>query len=175
MSNQHTGLRLALLAGLSLLALPALADDTRFEIQLGRSYSNSVGTNTLFLESVFNPQPIGASRWTWAPDVSFGYLNGRDLQHYDGDRYTTKDDIWLGAAGVRVHYGDASDWYQPLFFSFQPALHTGRTLALSSVYEFVSTLGWQGKHFSVQVRHISNGGFHEPNRGETMGLIGFAF
>jgi hypothetical protein len=36
-------------------------------------------------------------------------------------------------------------------------------------------LGWQGKHFSVQVRHISNGGFHEPNRGETMGLIGFAF
>jgi hypothetical protein len=59
-----------------------------------------------------------------------------------------------------------------LFFSFQPALHAGRTQALSSVYEFVSTLGWQGRVASIQVRHISNGSLHPPNCGETMVLLG---
>ncbi|MGH8144898.1 MAG: acyloxyacyl hydrolase, partial [Rhodanobacteraceae bacterium] len=39
-------------------------------------------------------------------------------------------------------------------------------------YEFVSTLGWQARRFSVQIRHISNGSLHEPNCGETMLLLG---
>jgi hypothetical protein len=49
------------------------------------------------------------------------------------------------------------------------------TSGLSGPLEFASTFGWQGKHFSLQLRHISNAGLHEPNRGETMALAGLSF
>ncbi|MGH8159913.1 MAG: lipid A 3-O-deacylase [Rhodanobacter sp.] len=154
-------------------ALPAMAT-TRWEIQAGPSYMDSNSTATVFVESVFNEQRIGSSRFTWSPDVSLGWIDGRDVQRFRHNRYTTEDSIALIAGGLRLHYGDAGDWYRRLFVSFQPVLHGGRTQALSSAYEFASTIGWQGKHFSFQIRHISNGSLHEPNRGETMVLAGIA-
>lgn len=157
----------------ALPALPAMA--ARFELQVGRSYMDSYGTNAAFGEVIFDANQIGSSNFTWAPDVTAGWIEGRNLTRYNHDRYTTRDDVGLVAGGVRIHYGPASSWYQPFFFSFQPAVHTGRTEALSSVYEFASALGYQGNHWSVEVRHISNGGFHDPNRGETMALVGIAF
>ncbi|MEY2151005.1 acyloxyacyl hydrolase [Rhodanobacter sp. 115] len=166
--------RLAVLALLALPALPAAAA-TRIEVQAGRSYMDGYGSNAAFLEGVFGEHRIGSTRLTWSPDVSVGWINGRDVSRYRNSRYTTSDSVWLAAAGARFHYGDADAWYRPLFFSFQPAYHSGRTQALSSGYEFVSTLGWQGKHWSFQLRHISNGSMHEPNRGETMALVGLAF
>jgi hypothetical protein len=136
---------------------------------------DSYAVNTVFVEGVFDEHRLGDSRFSWSPDVSLGWLDGRAIARYDGSRYTTRDQVWVVAGGARFHYGDASDWYRPLFLSFQPALQTGRTQALSTPYEFVSTLGWQGQRFSVQVRHISNGNLHSPNRGETMALVGVAF
>ena len=172
-------LRVAFAFSLVSLALPAVAD-TRLEIQGGVSYMDSAAVDTAFVEGIFDEHRIGNSRFSWSPDVSLGWLDGRDISNYDnyrydGHRYSTRDQIWLAAGGARIHYGDPGDWYRSLFFSFQPALHTGRTLALSSPYEFVSTLGWQGRRFSVQVRHISNGDLHRPNRGETMALLGVGF
>jgi hypothetical protein len=170
-------LALGLVASLSLsaFALPAAAE-THLELQGGRSYMDSHGTNVFFLESVFNAYPIGQSRFTWSPDVSIGYVRGRDVAHYDGYHPGVTSNVWLGAAGARFHYGNDNDWYQPLFFSFQVAgTAGGRTQALSSGYEFVSTLGWQMKNVSFQIRHISNGSFQEPNRGETMALVGIGF
>ncbi len=164
-------LRGLLAIGLVAQMLPAMAT-TRWEIQAGPSYMDRTSTTAVFVESVFNEQRIGSSRFTWSPDVSLGWIDGRDVQRFRYNRYTTEDSIGLIADGVRVHYGDADDWYRPLFVSFQPALHSGRTQALSSAYEFVSTIGWQGQHFSFQIRHISNGALHEPNRGETMVLVG---
>ncbi len=162
-------------AGLALavLAMPAAAANV--QVQAGRSYMDSEATNVLFVESVFAAHRIGDSHWTWSPDVSLGWIHGRDLARFRGARYTTRQDAWLLAAGARVQYGDANHWYRHLFLSFQPAFNSARTQALSSPYEFVSTLGWQGRRFSVQVRHISNGSLHEPNRGETMALIGVGF
>ena len=124
---------------------------------------------------MFDPHQIGDSRCSWSPDVSLGWINGRDIPRFHGDRYSTKDDAWLLAAGARFQYGAANRWYRHLFLSFQPALNSARTQALSSPYEFVSTLGWQGRRFSVQIRHVSNGDLHTPNRGETMALVGFGF
>ena len=144
----------------------------RIELQLGRSYSSSRGATTAFVEGTFSEHAIGSSRFTWAPDVSAGWIDGRDARRHRHARYSVTDSIWLVAAGARLRYGSPGDWYHHLFFSFQPALHAGRTRALSSAYEFVSTLGWQAKRFSVQVRHISNGSLHEPNCGETMLLVG---
>ncbi|WP_329741857.1 acyloxyacyl hydrolase [Dyella sp. A6] len=173
--RSHTrSLKLTLLALLSVTTLPAVAS-TRIEVQAGRSYMDTHGTNAAFIESVFAEHPLGDSRFTLSPDITAGWVEGRDVVRYRDSRYTTGDDVWLVAAGARLRFRDANAWYRPLFFSFQPAYHSGRTQALSSSYEFVSTLGWEMKHWSVEIRHISNGGIHEPNRGETMALVGIAF
>jgi hypothetical protein len=175
MRSSRLALGLAAAFSLFAVALPAAAD-THLELQGGRSYMDTHGTNVFFLESVFNAYQIGQSRFTWSPDVSIGYVNGRTVAHYDGYHPGVTNNVWLGAAGARFHYGNDGDWYQPLFFSFQVAgTAGGRTQALSSGYEFVSTLGWQMKNVSFQIRHISNGSFQEPNRGETMALVGIGF
>lgn len=160
-------------AALACASLPAAA--THVELQAGRSYMDSRATNTVFVESVFAAHPLGDSALHWAPDVSLGWIDGRDIARYRHARYGTSDAIWLVAGGVRVNAGDRGDWYHPFFYSFQVALHGGRTQALSSAYEFVNSVGWQWRHVSVQVRHISNGSLHEPNRGETMALLGVGF
>jgi hypothetical protein len=159
---------LAVAAGES-MATPAV------ELQLGRSYMDSAGAATVFAEGIFSERSMGSTRFSWAPDFSAGWIDGRDLQRYRRASCTTTDAIWLVAAGARIRYGTNIDWYHSLFFSFQPALHTGRTQALSSAYEFVSSVGWQGDRVSFQLRHVSNGSFHEPNRGETMALLGMRF
>lgn len=158
-----------------LAAISGTATAGRLEVEGGRSYMDSRPTSVLFVESVFSDHPLGDSGLTWSPDVSLGWIDGRELSRYNGARYTPHDDVWLVAGGARFHLGAAGGWYRSLFFSEQLALQTRRTLALSSDYEFVSTLGWQGRHFSFQLRHISNAGLHGPNRGETMALVGLGF
>lgn len=167
-------IRSAFVLSLLAAALPATAA-TRLEVQAGRSYMDSHGANTAFVEAVFAPRQLGQTRFTWSPDVSLGWIDSRDVARYHGHRYPTRDVVALVAGGVRFHHGDASDWYQPLFASAQLAAINHTTLALTSHYQFVSTVGWQAKHFSVAIRHISNGGLNGPNRGETMALIGVAF
>lgn len=147
----------------------------RIEWQDGRSYMDHAAAPTVFVEDTFGERPIGSSRFTWAPDFSIGWIAGRNMPRYRSARYATTDPVWLVAGGVRLRYGAEGNGYHALFFSFQPVLHTGRTQALSSAYEFASTLGWQGNVFSIQIRHISNGSLHEPNRGETMALLGARF
>lgn len=174
MRSSHFALGIA--AALSLAAAVPAAAETRLEVQGGRSYMDSYGTNAFFVESIFDARPMGQSRFTWSPDVSIGYIKGRDTDRYSDSHPGVTSNVWIGAAGARLHYGSAGDWYQPFFFSFQLAgTAGGRTQALSSGYEFVSTLGWQYKNVSFQVRHISNGSFQEPNRGETMALVGIGF
>lgn len=162
-------------AAFALLPLAFSARAAHIQIEAGRSYMDRYAANTLFAEAVLDAHPIGNSRWRWAPDVSLGWIHGRELARYRGSRYGNADPAWLLAAGARVSYGDAGHWYRHLFLGFQPALNSARTLALSSPYEFVSTLGWQGRHFSFQIRHVSNGDLHKPNRGETMALFGVGF
>ena len=165
--------RLALAFTLAATALPVAA--AHLELQGGRSYMDSYGANAAFVEAVFAPHPLGDSRFTWSPDVSAGWIDHRDVRRYRGAPYDTTDAVTLLAAGARFRGGDAGDWYHPLFFGFELAGTNHTTQALSSHYQFVSTLGWQGDHLSFQLRHISNGGLHDPNRGETMALVGIGF
>lgn len=159
---------------LATATLPAAA--AHLEVQGGRSYMDSYGANTAFVEAIFAPHAIGDSgRLDWSPDVSAGWIDSRDVARYRGDAYGTDHAVVLVAAGARFHYGDAGAWYRPLFFSFQLAGTSQTTQALSTHYQFVSTLGWQGEHLSFQIRHISNGSLHKPNRGETMALVGVGF
>lgn len=159
---------------LATAALPAAA--AHLELQGGRSYMDAHATNTAFIEATFVSHPLGGSgRLDWTPDVSAGWIDGRDVYRYRGAEYDTSHSVALLAAGARFHYGAADAWYRPLFFSFQLATNSQTTQALSSHYQFVSTLGWQGEHLSFQIRHISNGGLNGPNRGETMALVGIGF
>lgn len=171
--TRRIALAVPLAVSLSLFALPAAA--THLEVQGGRSYMDSYGTNAVFIEGVFNEYPMGQGRFSWAPDVSLGFINGRNVDRYKYSTPTTHDDVHLLAAGARFRYGNEGDWYHHLFASIQAAGQTGRTQALSSGYEFVSTVGWQAGHFSLQIRHISNASLKEPNRGETMALVGVGF
>lgn len=168
--------RAVLMTMMVLLAAPPFsAEAARVEVQGGRSYMDGFASHALFVEAVFADHRLGDSRFSWSPDVTAGWIDSRDLARYRGDPYGTQDAVWLLAGGARFHYGAANDWYRSLFFGAQLALQSGRTLALSSAYEFVSTLGWQGQRFSLQLRHVSNAGLHGPNRGETMALIGVGF
>lgn len=165
-------LRRALPLAFALTAAPAAA--SHLELQGGRSYMDRYGANTAFAEAVFAPHPLGASRFSWAPDVSLGWIDGRDVPRYRQAPYRTRDAVTLLAAGARFRASE-EHWYHPLFFSFQLAGSDRATQALSSRYQFISTLGWQGEHLSFQLRHVSNGGLHGPNRGETMALVGLGF
>jgi len=158
---------------LATAALPAAA--AHLEVQGGRSYMDDHGANAVFVEATFAPHTVGNSRLDWSPDVSAGWIDGREVRRYRDAEFTTRPSVALLAAGARFHYGVPDAWYRPLFLSFQLAGINHTTQALSSHYQFVSTLGWQGEHLSFQLRHISNGGLNGPNRGETMALVGVGF
>jgi hypothetical protein len=160
-------------AALTLLGLSGAAlADTRLEINGGSSYSDGYWTSTAWAEAIFGEHSIGNSRFTWSPDASLGYIDGRNVKRY-GD--AVSDDVWLLAGGARFHYGSNGDWYHHLYWTAQVAAQAGRTLALSSGGEFVNSVGWQAEHWSFQIRHVSNGGLKGSNRGETMALVGVAF
>lgn len=163
---------------LALIALGVFSGATsaaQVSIEGGRSYMDSHPATVAFIEGVFASHPLGASRYTWAPAVSLGWIDGRRLSRYDGARYNPRDAVWLVAGGVRLQHAATDAWYGHLFASEQLAVQNRHSLALSSDYEFVTSFGWQGEHLSLQLRHISNAGLHGPNRGETMALLGFGF
>ncbi len=160
-------------AALALMGISIAATaGTRIDIEGGRSYLDSHGTNAGFVEAVFDEHRIGDSAFSWAPDASLGFINGRHLARY-GNKVT--DDVWLLAGGARFRVGNEGDWYHHLYWTAQVAAQAGRTLALSSGGEFVNSVGWQGDRWSFQVRHVSNAGIKGSNRGETMALVGLAF
>lgn len=147
---------------------------TQFELEGGRSTTDRASTPAIFLERTGEARGMGAGAFSWSSDVSVGWIKGRNgPSNHEG--LSARHDVALLAAGARLQYALPGAKSGSLFFSFQPALTSGRTPSLSSGYEFVSTLGWQGERFSFQVRHISNGGLHEPNHGETMALVGLRF
>lgn len=142
---------------------------------MGTNYTADKGAAAAFVEAAFDDRPIGDSAFTWAPDVTAGWISGRDYPRGDYRGYSPRGDIWLIAGGLRFGYGKADAWYRPLFFSVQPTLHTGQTAALSSHYEFTLTLGWQAGHWMLGVRHSSDAGLHGTNLGETMLVAGIGF
>jgi hypothetical protein len=164
---------LALALALFPLTLPA--QTAQLQLQGGRSYMDGHAATALFLEAIFDGHQIGDSRWSIAPDVSLGWIDGRDLARFRDSRYPTQPEAWLLAGGARLQHRSADGGPGHWFASFQPALNSARTQALSSPYEFITTVGWQGRRFSFQIRHISNASLHKPNRGETMALVGVGF
>lgn len=151
-------------AAAALLAVAGAAHAAHVEVSVGRSLTlQHRWTDAAFVECVGDAQPVW--KLAWAPAFALGRVAARPDTATDRlDR-----DVWLGAAGARVYL------WRDLYAGFQLAATAGRTDALSTPYEFVSSLGWQGRHWQVLARHISNGDFHKPNHGETVLLAGVAF
>jgi hypothetical protein len=152
-------------AALGTCSTCAHAGHPTLSLSIGRSVTSHLDwTNAAFLDlttSTYTFQDVH-----WQPAFAVGFVQHRD---------TTRDDldhnVFIGAAGARL-----VNWWRNAFFSFQFAAAAGRTDALSSAPQFVSSLGWQGRHWQLMLRHISNGNvFHGPNIGETMLLAGVRF
>lgn len=152
------------------------AQAVQLELEGGVSETSSHSTKVGFIETTLKEYRFGQSVFTWSPDFSLGFIQGRRKGLDERIRgYTYRRDVWVFAGGGRFRVGYDQDWYHNFFLSFQAAATRGRTIALSSAGEFVTSVGWGWHHFSLRIRHISNAGFHEPNRGETMLLAGVDF
>ncbi len=151
-------------------ALPAHA--ASFEILGGRSKTSGWRwTDAAFLAAVGKAHPftLGDHHLSWAPDAELGWIGPRPVTAQNAHENLTHP-VWLAMGGARL-----SGFWRQAFFGFDLAYAKDRSDALSSPYEFVSTLGWQGDSYLVALRHISNASFHEPNLGETMLLVGVRF
>ena len=151
---------------LSLAFLPSRApadDGAHWEILGGRSVTlHSQWADALFVERLGEARALGPI--AWMPDVGIGWIDSRSTRAARLDH-----DVALLALGARVPI------WRGIFVGEQLGITHGKTDALSSTGEFVSTLGWQGGRWVALVRHISNADLHTPNHGETMLLAGFAF
>jgi hypothetical protein len=102
----------------------------------------------------------------WQPTATAGWISRRadSNDHLDHD-------VFIAGAGFRL-----VDWWHGAFAGLSIAAVDPLTDALSSHGQFISTLGWQGDHYIVMLRHVSNGGlFGGRNLGETAVLAGVRF
>lgn len=146
-----------------LTCAPALA--TGFDLTAGLSVTASERTTAAIFASVFGEQPDD-NRTHFEPIGTLGWIDSRNTRKDDLDH-----EVFVAAGGVRILA--ANHW----FVSEQLAATSTRTDALSSRFEFMTSVGWQHGRFIVMLRHISNahligGG---KNLGETMLLGGVKF
>ena len=147
-----------------LTCTPALA--AGFDLTAGPSVTSSERTTAAVFASVFGERP-GDDRIHLEPIGTIGWIDSRHTRKDDLDH-----EVMVAGGGVRI-MGANPHW----FVSEQLAATSTRTDALSSRFEFMTSAGWQGGHFIVVLRHISNahllgGG---KNLGETMLLGGVKF
>jgi hypothetical protein len=100
------------------------------------------------------------------PIGSLGAIGSRHTDHEDLDHT-----VFLAAGGLRYGREDG------LFVGGQIAATSTRTDAISSRFEFMTSIGWRDARWMVMLRHVSNarilGGGR--NLGETMLLAGVRF
>lgn len=147
----------------ALLAVPFAAQATRVDIAAGQSLTSADRATAAVFASVYGDAPTDG-RWHFATMASLGWLGARRtrVEHLHHD-------VTVAGGGVRITMPN-SRW----FASEQLVATSTRTDALSSRFEFSTTVGWQRDHFIVMLRHISNGHLvgGGKNLGETMLLVG---
>lgn len=133
----------------------------------------SMTTDQQWTSSVF-VNVTADKAFTWRglhlkPVGTVGWIKGRTGS--EDVRTSLGNDVYVAGGGLRL-----VNWWHGAFASFQVGLAAGRTEALSSAGQFISSVGWRGQHWLVMVRHISNGNiFGGKNRGETMLMAGVRF
>lgn len=146
----------------ALLALPVAAQATGFDMTTGPSVTAGERTTAAAFASAFRDGPSNHFV-RLEPIGTVGWIDSRST-HRDNLNHA----VFVAGGGVRILAG--KHW----FASEQLAATDTRTNALSSRFEFMTSAGWQYRHFIVMVRHISNGRIvgGGRNMGETMLLAG---
>lgn len=146
----------------AMLGAISVAHAQGFNIVAGPSVTSRSHTTIAAFASVFGTS--ASDRFHLEPIATVGWIRAHhtaaeDLNHT----------VWAAGAGARL-VTPGNHW----FVSVQLARTTARTDALSSRWEFIDSAGWQDGHFTLMVRHMSNGHIvgGSPNLGETMLLAG---
>jgi hypothetical protein len=137
-----------------------------FDLAAGPSVTASERSTAAVFASVFGEPPAGGNA-RFAPIGTLGWIDSRNTSKDDLDH-----EVFVAGGGVRMLAANRR------WFASEQLVATGtRTGALSSRFEFMTTVGWQDGHFIVMLRHVSNahllGGGR--NLGETMLLGGVKF
>ena len=164
MSLLHKTSLLALLV--LVLALPLAGHAGGFNLIAGPSITSSQRTTAAVFASAFGERPDD-NRIHFEPIGTLGWIDSRNSRTDN-----LEHEVFVAGAGVRMLAAN-HHW----FASEQLAATSTRTDALSSRFEFMTSIGWQQGHFIMLLRHISNahvlgGG---KNLGETMLLAGVKF
>lgn len=151
---------------LVLLACPLAAHATGFDLVAGPSVTSSERATSAVFASVFGERPHD-NHIHFEPIGTVGWLDSRNTHVDDLDH-----EVFLAGGGVRMLAAN-HHW----FVSEQLAATSTRTDALSSRFEFMTSVGWQDGHFIALLRHVSNGRLigGGKNLGETMLLAGVRF
>lgn len=154
---------LAAVACAALLAVTGPVRAAGLDLLAGVSTTSSSRTTATAFASVYGTRPVG-TRVQWAPIATLGWFDARHTRSDDLDHA-----VALAAGGVRIELPR-----EPWFVSEQVAVTSQRTDALSSRFEFMTSVGWQRGHYIVLLRHVSNGRLigGGKNLGETMLLMG---
>lgn len=152
------GLALALL-----LAAPFAAHATGFNAVGGASVTASGRVTPVLFGSVYGQHSL-FDAVTVEPIATVGWIDSRHIKTDDLDH-----SVFVAGGGARILTRNRH-W----FLGIQVAATSTRTNALSSRFEFIDSAGWQYRHFTVMVRHISNASIlgRGQNMGETMLLAG---
>jgi hypothetical protein len=150
----------------ALLAVPLAANATGFDLVAGPSATSSGRTTAAVFASAFGTAADDGRVYV-EPIGTLGGIDSRSSSRHDLDRQ-----VFLAGGGVRILAANRH-W----FVSEQIVATSARTDALSSRFEFMTSVGWERGRFIAQLRHISNahllgGG---ENLGETMLLAGVRF
>jgi len=144
------------------LTAATAAHAVEFDVNGGASATAGVRwAPALFADVTASPPDDGRAHFE--PIGTAGAIGSRSTDHENLDHT-----VFLIAGGLR--YGRENG----LFLSEEIAATSTRTDALSSRFEFMTSLGWRDGRWMVMLRHASNarilgGG---PNLGETMLLAG---
>jgi hypothetical protein len=138
-----------------------------FDVVAGASVTvHNLWTDAEFLDAGASVADDGQVHWS--PVATLGHI-GAVQTAYHRDRLDRE--IWVAGAGVKL-----SGWWRGAFVSEQLGATSRRDDALSSTWQFVTTLGWQTDRFVAFVRHVSNAKlFGGKNLGETMFMVGVGF
>lgn len=147
-----------------LMCAPALA--AGFDVVAGPTATSGERFTSAAFASAFGERAVD-DQFHFAPIATVGWV----ATHHTYDE-NLHHGVFLAGGGVRI-VAPGGHW----FASEQLAATSTRTDALSSRFEFMTSIGWQKDHFIVMARHISNGHIvgGSPNLGETMLLAGVRF
>jgi hypothetical protein len=146
--------------------VPLAANAAGFDVIAGPTVTSGQRTAPAAFASAFGQSPANG-RWQFEPIGTVGWIGAHHTH-----RERLHRDVFLAGGGVRI-LTPGQHW----FVSEQVAATSQETDALSSRFEFMTSLGWQRGRFVVMARHVSNGHLigHGKNMGETMLLAGVRF